>query len=108
MPSAMAQSPAALQGWMALLEALAKGLLSKKLAAELALALAGINHCQYCASSHTALSKLARLGIGFFMLPMKTLNFAIEVNRVSVATGKHRKEDTHPGGIKSWLSLSLK
>ena len=46
---------------MSLLEALAKGLLSKKLAAELALALAGINHCQYCASSHTVLSKLAGL-----------------------------------------------
>jgi len=46
---------------MALLEALAKGLLSKKLAAELALALAGINHCQYCASSHTVLSKFAGL-----------------------------------------------
>ena len=38
-----------------------KGLLSKKLAAELALALAGINHCQYCASSHTVLSKFAGL-----------------------------------------------
>ena len=58
---AMAQSPAALEGWMSLLEALAKGLLSKKLAAELALALAGINHCQYCASSHTVLSKFAGL-----------------------------------------------
>jgi AhpD family alkylhydroperoxidase len=61
MPRAMAQSPAALEGWMFLLEALAKGLLSKKLAAELALALAGINHCQYCASSHTVLSKFAGL-----------------------------------------------
>jgi AhpD family alkylhydroperoxidase len=61
MPRAMAQSPAALKGWMSLLEALAKGLLSKKLAAELALALAGINHCQYCASSHTVLSKFAGL-----------------------------------------------
>jgi AhpD family alkylhydroperoxidase len=46
---------------MSLLEALARGLLSKKLAAELALALAGINHCQYCASSHTVLSKFAGL-----------------------------------------------
>src|SRR6516162_5690046 len=61
MPGAMAQSPSALEGWMSLLEALAKGLLSKKLAAELALALAGINHCQYCASSHTVLSKFAGL-----------------------------------------------
>lgn len=30
---ALAQSPAALQGWMSLLEALAKGLLTKKLGA---------------------------------------------------------------------------
>jgi hypothetical protein len=45
MPRAMAQSPAVLEGYMGLLEALAQGLLSKKLAAELALALAGINHC---------------------------------------------------------------
>ena len=44
MPRAMAQSPAALEGWMSLLAALAKGLLSKKLAAVLALALAGINY----------------------------------------------------------------
>jgi uncharacterized peroxidase-related enzyme len=61
MPRAMAQSPAVLEGYMGLLEALAQGLLSKKLAAELALALAGINHCQYCASSHTVLSKFAGL-----------------------------------------------
>jgi len=33
MPRAMAQSPAALEGWMSLLEALAKGLLTKKLGA---------------------------------------------------------------------------
>ena len=31
MPGAMAQSPSALEGWMSLLEALAKGLLTKKL-----------------------------------------------------------------------------
>jgi hypothetical protein len=31
MPRAMAQSPAALEAWMSLLEALAKGLLTKKL-----------------------------------------------------------------------------
>ena len=35
--------------------------MSKKLAAELALALAGINHCQYCASSHTVLSRAVGL-----------------------------------------------
>ena len=33
LPRAMAQSPAAVQGWMSLLEALAKGLLTKKLGA---------------------------------------------------------------------------
>ena len=33
MPGAMAQSPSALEGWMSLLEALAKGLLTKKLGA---------------------------------------------------------------------------
>ena len=61
MPRAMAQSPATLDAWMSLLEALATGVLSKKLAAEIALATAGINHCQYCASSHTVLSKFAGL-----------------------------------------------
>jgi AhpD family alkylhydroperoxidase len=54
---------------MPLLEALAKGLLSKKLAAELALALAGINHCQYCASSHTVLSKFAGLNDAQIVMP---------------------------------------
>src|ERR1700757_5322664 len=61
MPRAMAQSPATLEAWMSLLDALATGVLSKKLAAEIALATAGINHCQYCASSHTVLSKFAGL-----------------------------------------------
>jgi AhpD family alkylhydroperoxidase len=61
MPRAMAQSPATLEAWMSLLEALATGVLSKRLAAEIALATARVNHCQYCASSHTVLSKFAGL-----------------------------------------------
>jgi AhpD family alkylhydroperoxidase len=57
MTRAMAQSPAVLEGYVSLNGALAKGALDKKLREELALTLAGTNHCDYCASAHTYLGK---------------------------------------------------
>jgi len=61
MACAMASSPAVLEGYVALSGALGKGSLGKKLGEEIALDLAGINRCSYCASAHTALGKLAGL-----------------------------------------------
>jgi uncharacterized peroxidase-related enzyme len=61
MTRAMAQSPAVLEGYVLLNGALSKGLLGRKLGEELALTLAGVNHCDYCASAHTVLGKLAGL-----------------------------------------------
>ena len=61
MTRAMAQSPAVLEGYVLLNGALSKGSLGRKLSEELALALAGANHCDYCASAHTVLGKLAGL-----------------------------------------------
>ncbi len=43
MAGAMAQSPDAVEGYLALLEALSKGLLDKKLAPEIALSFAGLH-----------------------------------------------------------------
>jgi len=61
MTRAMAQSPAVLEGYVSLSGALSKGTLGKKLGEELALALAGTNQCNYCASVHAALGKFAGL-----------------------------------------------
>jgi AhpD family alkylhydroperoxidase len=61
MTRAMAQSPAVLEGYVSLSGALSKGTLGKKLGEELALTLAGTNHCDYCASAHSVLGKFAGL-----------------------------------------------
>lgn len=51
----MARSPAALRGYLGLAGAVAGGRLSAKLREQIALAVAGSNNCDYCASVHTAL-----------------------------------------------------
>jgi uncharacterized peroxidase-related enzyme len=61
MTRAMAQSPAVLEGYVLLNGALSKGSLGRKLSEELALTLAGVNRCDYCASAHSVLGKLAGL-----------------------------------------------
>jgi uncharacterized peroxidase-related enzyme len=61
MTFAMARSPAVLEGYVLLNGALGKGSLDRKLREELALTLAGANHCDYCASAHSVLGKLAGL-----------------------------------------------
>jgi uncharacterized peroxidase-related enzyme len=61
MARAMAQSPAVLEGYILLNGALSKGSLGRKLNEELALTLAGANRCDYCASAHSVLGKLAGL-----------------------------------------------
>jgi uncharacterized peroxidase-related enzyme len=58
----MAQAPSALEGFLALNAALAQGALPAPLREQIALAVAGSNGCDYCASAHTALGKGAGLG----------------------------------------------
>lgn len=53
--STLAHSPAALKGYLQFSGALAGGKLSPKLREQIALATAGRNHCDYCASAHTLL-----------------------------------------------------
>jgi AhpD family alkylhydroperoxidase len=57
----MAQSPAVLQGYLALSGALAGGVLGAKCGEELALAIAQMNECGYCAAAHSALGRMAGL-----------------------------------------------
>lgn len=57
----LAQSPAALSGYLGLAGGLATGRLSPRLREQIALAIAGANQCDYCASAHTALGR--RVGI---------------------------------------------
>jgi uncharacterized peroxidase-related enzyme len=57
----MAHSPAAWEGYWAFSGALAKGALPAKCREQIALAVAEMNECGYCAAAHTALGKMAGL-----------------------------------------------
>ncbi|MES2129206.1 MAG: carboxymuconolactone decarboxylase family protein [Pseudomonadota bacterium] len=49
----MAQSPAALDGYLALRAALGKGVLSTRMKEQIALLVAALNGCDYCVAAHT-------------------------------------------------------
>lgn len=53
----MAQSPAALEAYLAFGGAIEGASLSAKVREQIALAVAGVNECDYCASAHTFLAK---------------------------------------------------
>lgn len=57
----LAQSPAALDGYLAFSGALAKGAFSGKLREQIALAIGQANKCQYCISAHTLIGKKSGL-----------------------------------------------
>lgn len=57
----IANSPAALEGYLSLSGALGKGVLPAKLREQIALAIAEINGCGYCLSAHTLLGGKAGL-----------------------------------------------
>ncbi|MDJ0710756.1 MAG: carboxymuconolactone decarboxylase family protein [Woeseiaceae bacterium] len=53
----LANAPAALNSYLAFSGALDTGHLDKKLREQIALAVAGVNECDYCASAHTFIAK---------------------------------------------------
>lgn len=55
----MAQAPAVLDGYLAFSAALGAGKLPAPLREQIALVTAGVNACDYCASAHSALGKMA-------------------------------------------------
>ena len=57
----LANAPAALEAYLCFGQALGKGRLDAKTREAVALAVAGVNGCDYCASAHSALG--ARLGV---------------------------------------------
>jgi len=57
--AAFAQSPQVLKGYLAMNDALGRGALPAPLREQIAVAVAGANACDYCASAHTALGKKA-------------------------------------------------
>ena len=57
----LAHSPAALEGYLSLNGALAKGLLPAKVREQIALALSQENGCEYCVAAHTLLGGMAGL-----------------------------------------------
>lgn len=58
----LANSPAALQAYLGFLQALAGTKIDAEAREAIALAVAGENHCDYCASAHSAIGRL--LGVG--------------------------------------------
>lgn len=60
----MAHSPAALEGFLGLSSALQKGVLPPAVGEQIALAIAGQNQCDYCASAHTVMAKGAGVDEG--------------------------------------------
>lgn len=57
----VANSPAALEGFLGLNGALASGQLNAQTRERIALAVANVNHCGYCNAAHTVLGKMAKL-----------------------------------------------
>jgi uncharacterized peroxidase-related enzyme len=57
----MANSPAALRGYLALFEAMSAGILSARLREQIALAVSEANMCQYCVAAHTVAGR--RVGL---------------------------------------------
>ncbi|MEE8272683.1 MAG: carboxymuconolactone decarboxylase family protein [Alphaproteobacteria bacterium] len=53
----LAHSPAALDAYLSFGKALGAGRLGRKLGEQIALAVAGVNGCDYCASAHTLMAK---------------------------------------------------
>lgn len=60
----MAHSPAALSAALAFGDALGSSTLSAQVREQLALAIAGANTCDYCASAHTAIGKMTGVDAG--------------------------------------------
>lgn len=58
---ALAHSPAALQGYLGLSEALASGSIAPGLREQIALTVAEVQGCEYCCAAHRALGRLAGL-----------------------------------------------
>lgn len=58
---ALANSPAALEGYLNFSGALSGGLLNAKLREQIALTVADANNCEYCLSAHTAIGKMVGL-----------------------------------------------
>lgn len=57
----LAHSPAALEAYLSFNTALSKSKISAALREQLALTVAAVNGCDYCASAHTALGKMAHV-----------------------------------------------
>ncbi|MFO0837738.1 MAG: carboxymuconolactone decarboxylase family protein [Phycisphaerae bacterium] len=57
----MAQSPAVLQGYLALSAALDASSLTPRLREQIALAVAQTNHCEYCLAAHSTIGKMVGL-----------------------------------------------
>lgn len=54
----LAHSPAVVRAYLALGDALSKGVLTPKVREQIAIAVANANGCQYCVSAHTAVGKM--------------------------------------------------
>lgn len=107
----LANSPAALESYLAFGGALDGGHLSKPLREKIALTVAGVNECDYCASAHTFIAKSlgveeseAARNIGADSSDAKTaviLKFAADVvkDRAVFADNKARLDELRHAGV---------
>ena len=63
MTRAMANSPAALDGYLELSGALSRGTLPARFREQIALAVAEANHCNYCVAAHSAIGRTVGLTV---------------------------------------------
>lgn len=57
----LAHSPTALESYLTMSSTLGEGTLSPKTREQIAVATAGFNHCEYCASAHTTIGKSLKI-----------------------------------------------
>ena len=109
MTRAMANSPAALDGYLQLSGALGKGTLSARSREQIALAVAQANGCDYCLAAHSAVGRMvgltvdqirdSRLGTAVDPKADALIRFALKVEDARGAVGDDDLEEVRRAGF---------
>jgi uncharacterized peroxidase-related enzyme len=102
----LGHSPAGLQSLVAQISALGNGTLDARARALVALAVAGTNHCDYCASAHTALGQMAKVPVSELAQALKAESPDSKVNAAlrfakSVVDARGNVSDSELAAVKA-------
>jgi uncharacterized peroxidase-related enzyme len=102
----MAQSPAALEGYLRFAESLARGSLGPKLGEQIALAVAEANRCVYCLSAHTAIGQRAGLNPGEINAARSAASSDVKADAAlrfarALIDGRGEVEDSDVAGLRA-------